>query len=173
MKLSVTAVENYDERVFYYFNNCIKCPVFDYLMPRITNLGGAFFTIALCVILYLFENHAGKSSAKEAMAALLLSHLIVQVFKRFVRRRRPYLNYSNVNTFTRIWKDYSFPSGHTAAAFSLATIFVRTIPPVAFICFILAFLVGISRIYIGMHYPSDVIIGALIGTIFAIAVCSY
>ncbi|MEQ8196949.1 MAG: phosphatase PAP2 family protein, partial [Clostridiaceae bacterium] len=67
--------------------------------------------------------------------------------------------------------DYSFPSGHTGSSFAAAVIFFLTLPKKYGIpAMVLAFLIGLSRLYLGVHYPSDVISGAIIGTIIALTV---
>ncbi len=68
-----------------------------------------------------------------------------------------------MRTISTLWKDYSFPSGHTAAAFSVAAIFALNFPAVMYNLAGLAALVGVSRMYMGQHYPTDVAIGALLG----------
>jgi len=56
-------------------------------------------------------------------------------------------------------KDYSFPSGHTSASFAIATTIAFNMPRLSIVAFILAFAIGISRIYLGVHYPTDVMAG--------------
>jgi len=80
-----------------------------------------------------------------------------------VSRNRPYITLANIIPL-KTARDYSFPSGHTAAAFSAALTINASVPlAISIISFVLAVLIGYSRIYIGVHYPSDVIVGGLIG----------
>ena len=68
--------------------------------------------------------------------------------------------------------DYSFPSGHTGTSFAAAVVLFLSYPKkYSFWFLVLAFLIGFSRLYVGVHYPTDVLAGALIGTV--IAVCVY
>lgn len=158
-----------DTKVFVYFNKKMRCRILDFLMPRITHLGGAIFTMFLCFTLYTFGQKDTKIAAAEAFITVTGSQGIVQIFKRRIYRKRPYLVLPEVNTFwSKLLKDYSFPSGHTTAGFSLAVILSIYFPSYSVLTYSLATAVGISRVYTGMHYPSDVLSGAFIGTGFGL-----
>jgi undecaprenyl-diphosphatase len=83
-------------------------------------------------------------------------------------RQRPYSRLIGVNTFKLDLRDYSFPSGHTTAAFSVAVSFALVFPSIMIPLMLAALMVGLSRIYLGVHYPTDVVVGIIIGTVFAI-----
>lgn len=137
-------------------------------MPCITHLGGASFTILTCFSLYFLGHKATKVLATDAFIALTGSQSIVQLSKSLINRKRPYMVLPDVNTFWRkLLKDCSFPSGHTTAGFSFAGVFSLHFPAYSVILYSLATMVGLSRIYTGMHYPSDVLSGAFLGTVFA------
>lgn len=156
-----------DKNIFFYINNRIKCNILDKIMPKITHIGGPFFTMFSCLSLSFFGKNNIKTSALEALTALASSHLFVQLLKRKYTRPRPYMVFGNANTFRQLLKDYSFPSGHATASFSLAVTFSIFFPSLAAFFISLAVLVGISRIYIGLHYPSDVLMGSTIGITFS------
>lgn len=157
-----------DKRLFVYINKRIKCKMLDGFMPLITHLGGAGFTVFTCLFLYLFGQSEAKVAATEAFVTITGSQGIVQLFKNTITRKRPYLVLPEVNTFWRkLLKDYSFPSGHTTAGFSLAAILAMHFPAYSLVSYSLATMVGVSRVYTGMHYPSDVLSGAFLGTGFA------
>ena len=100
---------------------------------------------------------------------LVITNLIL---KNWVARIRPYELIQGLECIVKKADDYSFPSGHTTAAFALAmsaSLLVAS-PTVRLVFLILAFGVGFSRVYLAVHYPSDVLAGALIGTSFALIV---
>ncbi|WP_368503491.1 phosphatase PAP2 family protein [Alkalihalophilus sp. As8PL] len=105
-----------------------------------------------------------------AIISLITSHIIVRLMKHYLPRFRPYLTVNESNVISNPLKDHSFPSGHTTAIFSLCTPFMFLFPSYAIFLLSIAIIVGISRISLGLHYPSDVLIGALLGFITG-AIC--
>ena len=91
-----------------------------------------------------------------ALVSLSFSALIDNVIlKNVVARTRPYDVIEGLTSLVGVQKDYSFPSGHTGSAFAAAVVMFRGLPKK---------LMGLSRLYVGVHYPSDVLGGVLIGT---------
>ncbi|WP_235820547.1 phosphatase PAP2 family protein [Halalkalibacter krulwichiae] len=129
-----------------------------------THLGGATFSLSLLFLFILFLPGSIRQSAIVALASIILSHLIVQLIKKLSCRQRPYLSLPDVHTCSNPLKDYSFPSGHTTAAFAIGVVFAIHYPILAATIIPLAILVAVSRMYLGLHYPTDCIIGAIIGT---------
>ena len=91
------------------------------------------------------------------------SQAIVQILKRGFGRERPYKMVENINTFKIELKDYSFPSGHTTASFCMAATLSLNMPKLSIFLYILAMIIGISRIYLAVHYPTDVLVGIILG----------
>lgn len=169
LKKIIDFLHQKDQKLFMYFNQKIKCRILDAIMPRLTHLGGATFSVLICTLLYFFGKEEAKIAASEAFFALTGSQGIVQIFKKSIYRKRPYMVLPNVNTFwKKLLRDHSFPSGHTVAGFTLAVVFSLYFPAYRYAIYSLATLVGFSRIYTGMHYPSDVLSGAFLGTTFAL-----
>lgn len=101
-----------------------------------------------------------------ALVSLLFSALIDNVIlKNVVARTRPYDVIEGLTSLVGAQKDYSFPSGHTGSAFAAAVVMFLGLPKKYGIpILVFACLMGLSRLYVGVHYPSDVLGGALIGT---------
>ncbi len=101
------------------------------------------------------------------ITAIILEFCMVASLKLIVERPRPFEEYA-VNALKTSFSSYSFPSGHTASLFCAATVvsvFHRSAAPSMFI---LAFLVGLTRMYMYAHYPTDVLAGAVIGILCAL-----
>ncbi|RAL25974.1 phosphatase PAP2 family protein [Thermoflavimicrobium daqui] len=167
MKSFVAWLIRYDGLIVSYFNRQWKCRLLDIMMPRITHLGGATGTISFLLCWLIFSSKEFKMWAVEGFVSLAGSQLIVQLFKNLLPRLRPYLKFSELHTFPNPLTDYSFPSGHTTAVFSVVTTFVLHLSNYVYILLPIAFLVGFSRIYLALHYPSDVLIGSCLGSGFA------
>jgi diacylglycerol kinase family enzyme len=106
--------------------------------------------------------------AAEALIVLWATMLTVNYpLKRMFRRRRPFIAFVQARVLGPRPKDFSFPSGHTAAAFAGALLFGTHLPLWSPLFYALACVVGFARIYLGVHYPIDVIIGAIVGTFLA------
>lgn len=155
--------EGFDNFFIKIINGKMKNRFFDYFMYRITDLGGAIFTSIFSIVIVIFGNKAIRTMGVEAIIALGFSQTIVQMLKRGFGRERPYKMLKNLNTFKIELKDYSFPSGHTTASFCLAATLALNIPKFAIVFYLMASLIGLSRIYLAVHYPTDVLVGIVIG----------
>lgn len=150
-------------RLFRLLNIEFHHPSFQWLLGKLTHLGGATATIAITLLVAIFSSDPIRIYAIEAAVALTISHLPVAFFKKRYARERPYLSIPGVMTVDSPLEDHSFPSGHTTAIFSVTMPYMIHMPMSCFILLPLASLIGFSRIYLGLHYPSDVLVGALLG----------
>lgn len=113
----------------------------------------------------IHDNKDLKQKAAYTAAAILLNTATTTLLKNVVKRERPYNTYTGIFP-DKIESDFAFPSGHTSSAFATATSIAITtkkwyiaVPALAWSAG-----VGYSRIYLGQHYPSDVIMGAIVGS---------
>lgn len=128
---------------------------------------GYLYLILACV-LFQFDKQHGVLFFYTALLAYTIEIPIYIVLKNVFKRQRPCDVSFNLNAFIIPADKFSLPSGHTAAAFLIATIVSYFYPSMAFIIFSWASLVGCSRVVLRVHYPSDVLIGATLGTSIAI-----
>ena len=103
------------------------------------------------------------------MLAVALADWSATALKALVDRDRPPVDYPEPKTLVPIPHDASFPSGHAATSFAAATMLSFAFPRLAPWLFLLATAVAFSRVYVGVHYPLDVIGGAVLGALVAIA----
>ncbi len=142
----------------------------NYLMKYITYIGEFGAGAIICVLVLLFIPKT-RSAGFAAGAALLLDVLIVNVIlKLSVNRARPWTQFPEIEIFynqigLRVPTDSSFPSGHTAACFAVTVVLLIKYKWKAIPALIVALLVALSRIYLCVHYPSDVLGGMLIGSL--------
>lgn len=157
--------EHLDNRVFLFVNLWGFRPKWlDHAMWVLTQIGGGWFAILLASGL-LFTRQANL--ALEIVLGTLTLGLLNEALKEIMNRARPYL----VHVQARIigWRapGRSFPSGHTSQAFFLMTLlsFQFQVPnAVKVLLYGVAILVGVTRMYVGAHFPRDVVAGAILGT---------
>ena len=130
----------------------------------ITRLGNGGFIWILGSILLLVPKKTRKIGVM-ALVALAGSVLIDNVIlKNVVARTRPYEVIGGLTSLIGIQKDFSFPSGHTCASFACALVLYRILPKKYGVpAVILASLIAFSRLYVGVHYPTDVLGGMFVG----------
>lgn len=149
-------LKKFDNLFIDLINNKMKTKHLDTFMYRITHLGGAVGISLLVFSIILFGGKKIRIIGFEALISLTICQSIVYSLKMILSRERPYEILEHLNTFGIELKDYSFPSGHTAASFSIATTLALNIPKLAIYVYFIAMVIGISRIYLGVHYPTDV-----------------
>lgn len=173
MKRILEQILKGDRKAFHLLNEKIRCRLLDKSFPVITHLGGAVITCAFTIALILWGGPIFRNVGINIALSLFLSHMAVRVLKKKIQRKRPYDFLEEVNTHGLFWDDFSFPSGHTTAVFAICMTLALNVPGHLKILMLVALIIGISRIYIGVHYPIDVVVGALIGIVSAILVHRY
>jgi undecaprenyl-diphosphatase len=103
------------------------------------------------------------------LIAVALADWSAMGLKALIDRPRPPLRYAEPKTLVAVPHDASFPSGHAATSFAAATMLSLAFPRLAPFLYVLAAAVAFSRVYVGVHYPLDVIGGAALGVLVAIA----
>ena len=144
----------------------IHTPIMDTLMCGITRLGDAgMIWILLCIVLLLMPKT--RKSGIILLVGLLADLLICNVIlKPMVQRIRPFDVVTEIELLIKRPLDYSFPSGHTAASFtSVMALYLAGEKKLWKLALVLAVLIAFSRLYLYVHYPTDVLGGVVIGVI--------
>jgi len=131
------------------------------LWRTLTHLGGLRCSVAAVLLPLVGAAGAWRAAAREALVGLILSHLVVQVVKRTVMRRRP-TEAIRPDAHVEVPDCFSFPSGHACASMSVAFVYGLRFPALAVPLLLLASIVGFSRVRLGVHYPGDVLVGQAI-----------
>jgi len=135
----------------------------------VTHAGGLRASVAAVLLPFFLGTPDVRTAAFTAGAALLFSHLVVQLVKRRVLRERPGLRVdAAVHVHTP--DQFSFPSGHSCAAMSVSFAYAMAFPALAVPLVLATTLVGFSRVRLGVHYPGDVLAGQVIAmlTVFGL-----
>ena len=148
------------------------CPVLDFLMPIITVLGDAgIFWIAISVLFMITKKY--RKTGIGMMLALMMGLLVCNIWlKPAIARIRPYdfqlLHFAKeIPMLVGGMHDFSFPSGHTIASFEAAVVILLNNKKLGIPAMILACLIAFSRLYLYVHYPTDVIASVILGTALA------
>lgn len=166
-------IESMDDRLFLFLHRNLQCRLLDSLLPLLTRLGSAASTVSIASLMIaggiILKRHDLFVLGSKMGLSLAIAHLVVHLTKRLVNRPRPSKKIEETRFFDVPICAYSFPSGHTSASFVLAvTALLWTsfgLPALA-----AASLVAFSRIYLGVHYVSDVAAGAAIGITVSAAI---
>lgn len=158
------ALMNLDGGFLLFLQEYVRNPILDKIMIFITSLGNGGMIWIVATILLLIPKKtrkAGIVSAAALLGSLLFNNMLI---KNIVQRQRPYVTLETLKIIIPRPSDFSFPSGHSAASFAAAASFYRLLPQKFGIpAIVLAALIAFSRLYVGVHYPTDVLAGALMG----------
>lgn len=166
-------IQNIDFDILNFIQNNICNPILDDIMTIITKLGnsGAIW-IAIAVVLLFIKKY--RKYGVIMLIALLINYIIGNLFmKNVFERTRPYDINNSINILINKPTDYSFPSGHTSSAFVGAVVLLYMNKKIGIMATILAILIAFSRLYLYVHFPSDVLCGFILGTIVAICTVKY
>lgn len=135
---------------------------------NVSRTGDGYLYAAIAALLCLFEDHSGKAFVTTGLLAYLFEIPAFIALKHLIKRDRPFVGLPDTRSSIQPSDKFSLPSGHSAGAFLMAALISFYYPGFAGIAYILASLVGLSRVMLGVHYPTDILAGAVLGTICAI-----
>ena len=166
----INKIVEIDKLIMVFFNKTISNPIFDYIMPIITNQNFLVFSglILIGYLAYYGEKRGRITIVVLLIAASFSDALCFQVIKPWVGRIRPsHEFYDYINLLVSKGGKYSFPSNHAANSFVFATVLSYFYEKNKTFLYILASAIAFSRVYVGVHYPLDIVSGAIIGYIIS------
>lgn len=168
-----------DRDIFLIINNSLESGFNDFFLGGLTLVGYLYVLLpAALFYLYVIDKKNFRRNSITLIAAVLLGGLIVQILKQIVARPRPLKEMEplllagkvKIHNLFYAYRESSFPSGHTQAAFGVTTALICINRKHALYLILIAFLMGLSRIYVGVHFPLDVVCGAILGVITSLVV---
>lgn len=161
-----------DGQILLWIQEYVRVEVLNDAVLWFTSLNNhGYIAIAACLLMLALPR-LRKVGATAALS-LLMNVLIVNVtLKPMVARIRPYEVVQGLRLLGEAQTDFSFPSGHSGAAFAVAVVMYKLLPKKYGVpALVFAALIALSRLYIGVHYPTDVLVGTVIGSLTAVIAC--
>ena len=166
----IVKIVEIDKQAMVFFNKTIANPIFDFIMPIITDQNFLVFS-GLILIGYLA--YYGEKRGRIAILVLLIAAsfsdaICFQLIKPWGGRIRPsHEFYEYINLLVSKGGKYSFPSNHAANSFVFATVLSYFYDKNRTLLYTIASTIAFSRVYVGVHYPLDIIFGSIIGYIIS------
>jgi undecaprenyl-diphosphatase len=156
-------IQKIDDSILFYILNHLHLPILDRIMIGFTTLGNSGL-IWIFITFLLLLNKKTRYCGVLLTFALSLEYLLGDgILKPFIGRERPFIRFPDVQMLIPKPGSFSFPSGHTMASFTAASVIFSCYKNAGIAAYFTAFLIGFSRIYLFCHYPSDVLAGAVFG----------
>ena len=166
-------ITNIDFSLLNWIHEHLVCSFLNFLMPKITFLGnGGLIWIVAAIIMIFFKKYrkTGIMIGTGLSAGVIIGNVLL---KNLIARDRPCCINETVPMLISTPQDYSFPSGHTLSAFVAATIIMHSDRRMGIAAYVLASMIAFSRLYLYVHFPTDVLAGALLGIVIGLIVCKF
>lgn len=158
-----------DFKLLYLINN-MHNPILDNIMVFLTNLGDVGLIWLIISIILLFKKKTRKCGILIMISMVIGLILGNGILKNLIQRQRPCWIDTSILLLIPNPTDYSFPSGHTIASFEAATMILLHNKKWGIPAMILAILISFSRMYLFVHFPTDILAGAILGILIAVSV---
>ena len=161
------SIQRFDIALILYISRLNRRGIIDRIFYLITRIGDGPLYVLAGIILVTSPIRDGLEIFYIAVTAFAIELPVYFVVKKYVKRLRPFEQMQNINHLIAPSDKYSFPSGHTAAAFVMAIILSTYFSVLSPWLYIMATLIGVSRVYLRVHYPTDIVAGAVLGIVTA------
>jgi undecaprenyl-diphosphatase len=156
-------VDYLERRACLAVNRAVRWSAVRRFFAIVSRLGDGVLWYVVMAALPIARGRSGVAAALEMAAAGLVGLALYKLLKHKLVRERPYVLHPGIDCAVAPLDRYSFPSGHTLHAVLFTSIAVAWVPLLALVLVPFAVLVALSRVVLGLHYPSDVLVGAAIG----------
>jgi len=133
------------------------------VLAVVSRIGDGWLWYGIVVCLPWMGGPTGASASVRMIAVGLVDLLVYRIVKRWIARPRPFRTCPGIRECARSLDEFSFPSGHTLHSVACSIILTAYYPMFALFVWPFTVLVALSRVVLGLHYPSDVLVGAMIG----------
>lgn len=162
-KILMENFNRFDDFLFLHIFSWNGRKVLDRSIYWISRSGDGYLYGLVGIVLLILHNQMALKILFAGLIAFGIELPVHKIIKHWIRRSRPFKKLAGISVLIAPPDEYSFPSGHTAAAFLIATLFISSYPFLQIPLLSYASLVGFSRVYLGVHYPTDVLAGGILG----------
>jgi len=163
MNSLIARVNHLDRTALLWLHLALKVPLLR-IVRQISRSGDGVLYVLFALLAWTFDRHQGKLFLATVAGCFVVERLLYWVLKNSIRRDRPAAGIDAFQPFITPSDKFSFPSGHTAAAFMFAALVLHFYPGLAVVSYAWASMIGMSRVLLGVHYPTDIVAGAVLGS---------
>jgi undecaprenyl-diphosphatase len=159
--------DRFERRMCIFANSATRRGAVRETLKVVSRLGDGVFWYALMAAMPLLRGRAGLVIAAQMMVTGAVGFAVYKGLKKRLVRERPFVGQLGIECVTRPLDRYSFPSGHTLHAVLFSVLALAHVPELGALLVPMATLIAVSRVVLGLHYPSDVLVGAGLGAAIA------